>query len=162
MRLSTTFLLTLALVFASLAAKCPSNSDVKTAARVAAASAQAGIDEIDAQAASGELPADDAQFLFDVLREVRDASNKVAADSRDFSKLSPAERRSLVEDYIAYVNGRAEALERQGTLRIKKEKSRKKFEAATRDINRALEIARVFESALPPPSGPQATPPPSQ
>ena len=129
-----------------------SNADIKQGARVASASAQGGIDEFASEVNAGELDPVDAQIVNNILAEVRDASDKIANDPRDFSKLTPAEKRQLVEDYISYLNERAERLNQEGVLHIKNDKSRAKFNSVTREIERALSIARVVEAALPPPA----------
>ncbi len=149
-RYISTAILFVVLILACVAAKCPaSSSDIKTAGRVAAAAAQGGIDEFNNEVSSGEMEAADAQFITGVLTEVRDAGLRVADDRRDFSQLSTADKRTLVEDYISYVNERAQRLQSDGLLHIKSDKSRKKFATVTREISRGLSIARIVEAPLP-------------
>lgn len=145
----TLALLTLAGVAAL--ASC-SSADIKAGARAVQAGATELQREVNAEFNAGEISAADADLIRLGIVEVAAAAGRVATDPRDFDRLDSADKRQVVEQFIAATADAAERLDAQGALRIKSERGRRRFEKALRNIRRGLAVARVVEAALPPPA----------
>lgn len=135
---------------AALAACSP--AELKGGARVVRAAAQELKAELRAAVDAGELTAADAAVISPLLEETASRAGSYADDPRDFAKLTSAEKRRLVSDFIKDMTDSVERLEQQGVFRVKNERGRKKFEQVVRNIRRGISIARVVEAALPPPA----------
>ena len=145
MRILLTFIVCASVVFA---VAC-SPAQIKSAARVVSVATSQGKQLLADEVTTGDMTQADSDAVTPFLDEIGARASAVANNPRDFGKLTKAQQRQMVEQFISDVTTSADQLEAAGALHIKNGNAQKKFAKVVRDIRVGLAIAQAIEAALP-------------
>jgi hypothetical protein len=129
----------------AISAACKSETVRGVSAGIAAG---AGVfrTEVEAGVASGDITADEADFLNPLIDEVESAASDIAARADGWDSMTARERRALALDAVEKIGGAVQRLSARG-VGVKSERGRARINKYMGHARRAVGVLRVVEAA---------------
>ena len=123
--------------------------DFKSVVRATPAASDAAKQEFAEIERTGEISPEARTQLDAVADEAAGTASNLSASFGNWGKLSPAERRQAVLNFINNLSSSADRLEAAGALHLKNPQSKSKFESYQRNLRRAVSMGRIYLASLP-------------